>query len=53
MVEVAERRQALRDADARALASGEKTRDDLRRENSIFAPFGEVRVRLGSSKPLR
>jgi hypothetical protein len=36
---------ASREADARALASGEKTRDQLRAENSAFA-FPPERVRL-------
>jgi hypothetical protein len=53
MAEIARRKQAQRDADRRALASGGKTRDDLRRENSLVAPFPEIRVRLGDAKPLR
>lgn len=42
-------KQASRDEDARALASGEKTVADLRRENSAFA-FPRDRVRLTPPK---
>jgi len=49
--ERAREKQASRDADARALASGEKSRDDLRRENGHFA-FPKVRVSLRGAKPL-
>jgi len=44
-------KQRSRDEDARALASGEKTREQLRRENGIFA-FPRVRVSLRGAKPL-
>jgi hypothetical protein len=47
----AREKQRSREADARALASGEKSRDDLRRENGLFA-FRNVRVSLRGSKPL-
>jgi hypothetical protein len=40
-----------RDEDARALAAGEKSRDELRRENGHFA-FPRVRVSLRGAKPL-
>jgi hypothetical protein len=33
----AEQKQASRDDDARRLASGEVTREQLRRENSVFS----------------
>jgi hypothetical protein len=49
--ERAREKQRSRDADARALASGEKTRDELRRENGHFA-FRNVRVSLRGAKPL-
>ena len=51
--EIAKRKQAQRDADARDLASGAKSREELRRENSLVAPFGSVRVLAGGAKPLR
>lgn len=41
-------KQASRDADEAALASGEKSRDDLRRENGAFAMF---RVRPDFAAP--
>lgn len=50
--EVARRKQASRDEDERALDSGEKSREDLRLENSIFAPFGKPKVNLIGLKPL-
>jgi hypothetical protein len=40
--ERAREKQASRDADARALASGEKSREQLTRENGLFPP-GRVR----------
>jgi hypothetical protein len=40
-----------REEDARALASGEKSRAQLRRENGLFA-FPNVRVSLRGAKPL-
>jgi hypothetical protein len=49
--ERAREKQLSRDADARALASGEKSRDELRRENGHFA-FRNVRVTLRGAKPL-
>jgi len=49
--ERAREKQASRDADARALASGEKSRDDLLRENGHFV-FPKVRVSLLGAKPL-
>jgi hypothetical protein len=49
--ERAREKQRSRDADSRALASGEKSRDDLRRENGHFA-FRNVRVSLRGAKPL-
>jgi hypothetical protein len=49
--ERAREKQRSRDEDARALASGEKSRDDLRRENGHFA-FPNVRVSLRGAKPL-
>jgi hypothetical protein len=42
-------KQASRDEDARALASGEKTREQLRAENSAFA-FPRDRIRLTPPK---
>ncbi len=53
-LDVAERareKQRSRDEDARALASGEKTREQLRRENGVFA-FPHVRISVRGSKPL-
>ena len=49
--ERAREKQRSRAEDARALASGEKSRDELRRENGHFA-FRNVRVSLRGSKPL-
>ena len=49
--ERAQEKQRSRDKDARALASGEKSREELRRENSHFA-FPNVRVSLRGAKPL-
>jgi len=52
--EVARRKQASRDADEKALAEGLITREELRRENSILAPFGRpVLISLIGKKPLR
>lgn len=52
--EVAARKQASRDADEKRLAEGLITREELRRENSILAPFGPpVRIALVGLKPLR
>lgn len=52
--EVAARKQASRDADEKRLANGLVTREELRRENSILAPFGRpIRISLIGQKPLR
>lgn len=52
--EVARRKQASRDEDARALAANEKTREELRRENAILSPYGRPVLRsLIGAKPLR
>lgn len=45
-------KQQSRDEDARRLASGEVTRDELRRENGHFA-FPEAEIDLKSAKPLK
>jgi hypothetical protein len=47
----AREKQVSRDEDARALASEEKSREQLRRENGHFA-FASVRVSLRGAKPL-
>ena len=47
----AREKQRSREEDARALASGEKSREDLRRENGHFV-FPNVRVSARGSKPL-
>ena len=44
-------KQRSREEDARALASGEKTREQLRRENGFFV-FPRVRISARDSKPL-
>lgn len=49
--ERAREKQRSREEDARAVASGAKSRDELRRENGRFA-FRKVRVSLRGSKPL-
>jgi hypothetical protein len=49
--ERAREKQRSRDEDARALASGEKSLEQLRRENGHFAHLN-VRVSLRGSKPL-
>jgi hypothetical protein len=49
--ERAREKQRSREADERSLASGEKSRDELRRENGHFA-FRNVRVSLRGAKPL-
>jgi len=41
----AKEKQASRDEDARALASGEKTREQLNRENGAFC-FPRERIRI-------
>ena len=50
-IERAREKQESRDADDRALASGQKSRDDLRRENGHFV-FRRVRISLRGAKPL-
>jgi len=50
-IERAREKQESRDVDDRALASGQKSRDDLRRENGHFA-FRRVRISLRGAKPL-
>lgn len=45
----AKERQASRDADEQALASGQKSREELRRENGFF-PARRFRVDLSSAK---
>jgi hypothetical protein len=50
-VERAREKQASRDEDARALASGAKSRAQLCRENGVFV-FPKVRVSLRGAKPL-
>jgi hypothetical protein len=45
----AREKQASRDEDARALASGEKSREQLRRENGAFA-FPKERLRMVAFK---
>jgi hypothetical protein len=49
--ERAREKQRFRDEDARALASGEKSREQLRRENGHFA-FLNVRISARGTKPL-
>jgi hypothetical protein len=49
--ERAREKRNSREADARDLASGAKSRDELRRENGVFA-FPKVRVSLRGAKPL-
>jgi hypothetical protein len=50
-VERAREKQASRDEDARALASGAKSRAQLHRDNGVFV-FPHVRVSLRGAKPL-
>ena len=49
--ERAREKQRSREEDARALASGEKSREQLQRENGHFS-FPNARVSLRGSKPL-
>jgi hypothetical protein len=49
--ERAREKQRSREMDASALASGKKSREDLRRENGHFA-FAKVRIILRGAKPL-
>lgn len=51
MEERAREKQNSREEDARAIASGEKGREQLQRENGHFA-FANVRVTLRGAKPL-
>jgi hypothetical protein len=44
-------KQHSREEDARALASGEKSREELRRENGHFV-FPNARISLRGCKPL-
>jgi hypothetical protein len=44
-------KQRSRDEDARALASGEKSREQLQRENGHFS-FPNARISLRGTKPL-
>jgi hypothetical protein len=47
----AREKQRSREEDARALASGEKSRDELRRENGHFV-FPNVRISARGTRPL-
>lgn len=49
MADLARAKEESREADARALESGEKSRDDLRRENGYFA-FPGARLDLARAK---
>jgi hypothetical protein len=49
--ERAREKQRSREEDAQALASGAKTREQLRRENGHFV-FPKVRISLRGTKPL-
>ena len=48
----AEEKQKSRDEDAKALADGTKTLEDLKKENGHFA-FKNVRITTKGSKPLQ
>jgi hypothetical protein len=51
--ELAREKQASRDEDARALASGEKSLEQLREENEVFARvFANARINLTASESL-
>jgi hypothetical protein len=50
-LERAREKQASREEDARALAAGEKTREQLKRENGHFV-FPRVEISARGSKPL-
>jgi hypothetical protein len=50
--ERAREKQRSREEDARALASGEKSPEDLQRENGHFS-FPNARISLRGSKPLQ
>jgi hypothetical protein len=45
-------KQKSRDEDAKALTSGEKTREQLKKENGHFV-FEKVKVSLKEAKPLK
>ena len=45
-------KQASREADARALASGEKTPEELRKENGVFGFGGIVEIDFSKTKKL-
>jgi hypothetical protein len=49
--ERAREKQLSREEDARALASGEKSREQLQRENGHFV-FANVRISARGAKPL-
>ncbi len=49
MAELARMKQESREADERALASGEKCRDDLRGENGLFV-FPNARINYQRSR---
>jgi hypothetical protein len=52
--ERAREKAASREADARAIASGEKSRAELRAENGAFGfPRDRVRIVIGQVKPKR
>lgn len=48
--EIAAVKQAARDEDARSLAAGEVSVEELRQRNAVLAPFREVRVRSGAKR---
>lgn len=51
--ELAREKQASRDEDARALASGEKSVEQLREENEVFARvLADARINLAASESL-
>jgi hypothetical protein len=49
MVELMREKQASRDADDRALASGKKSREELRRENGLFV-FPRAKINYERSR---
>jgi hypothetical protein len=51
--DIARAKQLSRDADQRALASGQKSPDQLRRENGIFANAPVLKIRRDLAKPLK
>jgi hypothetical protein len=51
--ELAREKQASRDEDARALSSGEKSLEQLREENEVFArALADARINLAASESL-